>query len=165
MRRLLATLLLLGFVFLDSASAQQPPSPDTDSTTCTFADGKQISVRFSTGASSEHMPMRDAWGPGGAPMYLFTQTDVTAGTANLTAGAYSMYLIEGKPWKLIINKDVKEGAKYDSAKDIARIPMQSGELPTPVKQLRPYFVHTAPQQCNLRLYYGSTGAWAEFKEK
>ena len=159
-----AILLCLG-MFVSSAPAQQDPN-DSAVASCTFADDHEISLRYNPAASKEEMPPNTPWGPGGSPMYLFTQSAVTIGKSDLGPGAYSVYLIGGKkPWTLIINKDVTIGAKYDESKDIVRVPMESGQLSVPVKQLKPSFVHAEPKLCNLRLYYGNTGAWAEFREK
>ena len=44
------------------------------------------------------------------------------------------------------------------------MPMQSGHLSEP----QPFVVsfgHIAPKQCNMRIYDGKIGTWAEFKEK
>jgi len=167
MRSFLLCAVLLGSGALALPAAAQQPSPSqTAVTTCTFADGKEISLRYNPANPREQMPSNKPWGPGGSPMYLFTQASVTVGNTTIAPDAYSVYVIGGRePWKLVINKDVKIGSKYDASKDLVRVPMDSGELPSPEKELRPYFVHAAPQQCNLRLYYQKTGAWAEFKEK
>lgn len=160
-----AILLCLG-IFALPASAQQPSPDDSAVTTCTFADQHEISLRYNPAPSKEEMPENAAWGPGGSPMYLFTQSPVTIGKVDLAPGAYSVYLMGAKKnWTLIVNKDVTIGGKYDPSKDVVRVPMESGQLSVAVKQLKPSFVHAEPKLCNLRLYYGNTGAWAEFTEK
>lgn len=67
-------------------------------------------------------------------------------------------------WTLIINKNVTENASYDETHDLLRIPMNTGQVEQPAKEFVVYFAHIAPKQCNIRLYYGTTGAWAEFRE-
>jgi hypothetical protein len=90
-------------------------------------------------------------------MLLFTQTGLRIGGAQIPAGAFSLFVIPGHDdWTLVVNRNVPEGSEYDEAQDLARTPMKTGEL---------YFAHVAPRQCNLRLYYGKTGAWAELQEQ
>jgi hypothetical protein len=43
--------------------------------------------------------------------------------------------------------------------------MELGEVETPPKELQVSFAHVAPKTCSIRLYYGKTGAFTEFKEK
>ena len=64
-----------------------------------------------------------------------------------------------------MNRNVTAGSKYDEKQDLARAPMQIGEIDSPVKQPQVLFAHIAPKQCNMRLYYEKTGAWAEFRER
>ena len=164
MRSFVLSALFVTLAFVGRLPAQQPS--DSAVTTCTFADGKELSLRYSPGSPRDQMPANKPWGPGGSPMYLFAQTAVTIGKANLPPDAYSLYVIGDKvPRILVVNRSVKIGSPYDPSQDIVRVPMESGELSSKVKALTPYFVHPTARQCNLRLYYGSNGAWAEFKEK
>jgi hypothetical protein len=97
-------------------------------------------------------------------MYLFTTTDVKVGETLVPTGAYSMFVIPEKhQWTLVVNKDVND-KKYDPQQDLARAPMELGMLDEGQKQVDVVLGHMAPKQCNMRIYYGKTGAWAEFKE-
>lgn len=99
-------------------------------------------------------------------MFLFTQTALTLGSSQIPADAYSLYIIpEDQNWTLVVNKNVNAGNKYDEKQDLTRAPMQLGQIDSPIKPAQVAFDHIAPKQCNMRLYYGSVGAWAEFREK
>ena len=97
----------------------------------------------------------------GAPDYLCLEY----GRSTLALGAYSVHFIpDKKNWTLIVNKNVTSGAVYNSAEDVARAPMELGELPTPQKDLQLAFAHTG-NECSLRAYYQKTGAFAAFVKK
>jgi hypothetical protein len=84
----------------------------------------------------------------------------------IAPGAYSIWLIpDKKNWTLVVNKNVKPGATYDQADDLVREPMEIGQLPSPTKQPDLGFAHMAPKRCNLRVYYGRVGTWADLEEK
>ena len=155
--------VVLGF----SKLFAQKVEPAAAETACTFADGKQLSLRYNhaSGGGKEKLAMGEVWTPGGSPMDLFTQVDLSAGNSEIPVGAYSVYVIpDQKSWTLIVNKGVTAGSKYDQHQDLVRVPMQIGHLSTMVG-FKATFVQIAPKQCNLRIYYGKVGSWAEFKEK
>ncbi|HKV81427.1 MAG TPA: DUF2911 domain-containing protein [Candidatus Sulfotelmatobacter sp.] len=158
--------LLCSAISVAGAFGQTPPKQST--ATCTFDDGKQMSVRYNTGVSADKRePSKGkVWAPGESPMTLFTQTDLMAGSTRIPTDAYSLYLIPGeKDWTLIVNKGVKPGSPYDEQQDLLRTTMEIGQVNPPEKELHVSFAHVAPKQCNLRVYYGGTGTWAEFREK
>lgn len=155
------------FTIVNPALAQKDTSPKTINTICTFTDGKQISVRYRqlSADNKRKLPMDTVWTPGDSPMDMFTQTDLLVGTSDIPIGAYSMYLIpEKKDWILVLNKNVTAGSKYDEQQDLVRVPMQIGRL-SEAQAFSIGFAHIAPKQCNIRVYYGKAGTWAEFKEK
>jgi hypothetical protein len=99
-------------------------------------------------------------------MILFTQTALVLGNSTIPAGAYSLYILPEKHnWTLVVNRDITANAKYDDMHDLGRAPMQIGQIDAPVKSPEVSFVHVAPRQCNLRVYYEQSGAWADFQEK
>ena len=99
-------------------------------------------------------------------MILFTQTRLTLGNSEIPEGAYSLYVIpEKETWTLVVNRNVTAGSKYDEKQDLARAPMEIGQVESPANQTQIVFGHTAAKQCNMRLYYETTGAWVEFREK
>jgi hypothetical protein len=99
-------------------------------------------------------------------MLLFTQAPLVAGDTDIPTGAYSMYIVrERDDWTLVVNKNVSAGNKYDKHLDLVRLGMLKGQLSEPQKEFTVLFGHTEPKQCNMRIYYGKSGTWAEFKEK
>jgi hypothetical protein len=161
--------LALAFLSLFVATALAQQSTGQGETTCTFADGKQITVRYPQipyDRKSEP-PDGQPWPTDNTPIFLFTQSDVTIGQTIVPAGAYSVYTIPGKKdaWDLVITRDVKQDKKYDPAQDLGRIPMQTGTLSDRVTQLTAYFGHIAPKTCDLRLDYGRQRGYTDFAEK
>lgn len=143
----------------------QGPAPGQQESACTFEDGGQVSVRYeAVAARGEHPPGGKAWSPGETPALLFTSTSLDAGGTRIPAGAYSLFFIPNKnDWTLVVNKDVRD-AKYEEQQNLARVNMDLGMVEQPGKNVSLAFGHVAPKQCNLRLYYGKTGAWATFRE-
>ena len=64
-----------------------------------------------------------------------------------------------------VSKSTDTSGKYDEAQDLARIPMQFGELAQAEPTFSAYFAHIAPDQCNLRLDLERARAWVIFKRK
>ncbi len=141
---------------------------NTASAVCNFQDGKQLIVRYQkedrNGKSG--LPAGKLWTPGGRPMLLFTQSELSISNSQIPIGAYSMYVIPQKEaWTLILNKNVTEGSKYDEQQDLLRAETQVGQLSKASERFSVFFAHVAPKQCNMRMYYGKIGTWVEFKEK
>lgn len=131
-------------------------------TFCNFTDDNQITIRYLPTVKEEPRNGR-VWGPG---ITLYVQVPVLLGNSEIPLGAYSMYLIpDKKNWTAIVNRNVTAGAAYDSSKDVARAPMEVGEIPQPTKELQLSFAHMAPKECSLRVYYQKTGAFVSFMEK
>lgn len=167
MRMLAFCIVLVSQLTLPSAG-QQLASPGQSATApCTFDDGKQVAVQYNSLASkSEERLRRGKPWEAGASMILFTQTRLTLGNSEIPEGAYSLYVIpEKETWTLVVNKNVTAGSKYDEKQDLARASMEIGQIDSPAKQPQILFGHTGAKQCNMRLYYETTGAWVEFKEK
>ena len=169
-RPLAGVALLLAVVCFAQIGKAQQASGDQQSgdAFCAFDDGKQISARYSEAAAGRNdaPPLGKIWVPGGSAMTLFTETEVTLNSKALPTGAYTMYVLPAKKsWTLIVSKNVKVGAKYDEKQDLARGPMETGTLSDPAEQLKVFFGHIGPKQCELNLDYGKTRAWVEFKEK
>jgi len=151
-----------------AAFAQQKDSTANASTAfCDFDDNQEISVRYNSAVGSKDEPRNGkVWLPGGSPLTLFAGAPVSLNNTPIPVGAYSVYVIPNrKDWTLIVNKNVTPGAAYDQAQDVARGPMELGEVDSPPGQLQVSFAHTAPKTCSIRLYYGKVGAFAEFVEK
>ena len=129
-------------------------------------------LQFRRRQSSQHaVPRRyqkraqngHVWSPG---ITLYVQVPLTLAGTKIPLGAYTVYLIPGgKNWTLIVNRNVTPGAAYDSAQDVARVPMEVGEVPDRQKNLQLSFAHMSAKQCSLRVYYEKTGAFTDFLEK
>jgi Protein of unknown function (DUF2911) len=146
-------------LFLTCAAIALPANgnPQLVQASCILDDGKQISVRYNPAPESgKSLPpaVGKVWAPGGSPMFLFTSATLLVGNSEIPVGAYSVYAIpEKRDWTLIINRDVKfRRGLYKESQDIARAPMQVGELPQSQQQTSIYFGHSPPKQCNMRIY-------------
>jgi hypothetical protein len=158
--------VLLLVASLNAPAQQKPTTVQTSTAVCTFADGNQVTVRFpALPTPKEDLRKGEAWPPKSSPVYLFTSSGVAVGDSTIQPGAFSIYLIPGKEtWTLVINKSVAPDTPYDHSQDLARHPMQIGQLSNS-ESFDIAFAQVAPKQCNMRIYYGKVGAWAEFKEK
>lgn len=166
--RKLAIFVVLCCACLESGFTQaQNADPNSVTTSCTFEDGRQVSVQYNNSeAKTEEPRTAKPWRPAGEPMLLFTQTALMVNKTEVAPGAYSLWIIpEKKGWTLAISKDVRPDSQYNQAQDLVRVSMDLGQLGTPLKQPEVGFAHVAPKECNMRVYYGKTGAWAEFNEK
>jgi Protein of unknown function (DUF2911) len=131
-------------------------------TYCNFEDGNQVTIQYNPTPKEEPRNGR-VWGPG---ITLYVQTPLLLGSTEIPLGAYTIFLIpDRKNWTIIVNKNVTAGAPYDASQDIAKAPMDIGELPEPTKQLQLSFAHMGAKQCNLRVYYQKAGAFVDFLEK
>lgn len=166
----LCALFLGGLIVSTALAAEEPASkPDPGSAVCTFADDKQVSMRYERPASNskkDDLPIGKLWAPGDSPMHLFTETPLSVSKTEIPVGAYSVYFIPGKnDWTMIVSKNVTEGSKYDQQQDLVRAPMETGKLPQAEPQLTVYFARIGPKRCNMRVDYGKTRAWVDFNQK
>lgn len=155
MRTLIGLSVFLMLVI--SAVAQDPKT-----TFCNFDENNQVSAQY-TAAVKDPPRNGKVWSPG---VTLYVQTPLTLGGSTLGLGAYSVHFIpDKKNWTIIVNRNVTAGAAYDATQDVARAPMEVGELPAPLKDLQLTFGHMAPKECSLQVYYQKTGVFAEFMQK
>src|SRR5258708_30989775 len=122
--------------------AQQSASTSTAS--CNLDDGRQVYIRYNpvttkTDRASNGKP----WTPGGAPMTLFTEAQLTFGGSTIPIGAYTVYPIPGKDkWTLAVNKNVAEHSAYDEKQDIARAAIETDQISQPSNALEVAYAHT-----------------------
>jgi len=157
---MLITLLLTPFL------AAQSADPPSSTTTCNLDDGRQIYIRYNPVASNkEKIANGKPWSPGGAPMTLFTEAQLSLGTSKIPIGAYTVYPIPGKDhWTLAVNRNVSASAAYDEKQDLARAPMETAQIPQPSDALEVAFAHVGPR-CTLRIYFGKSASFADFTAK
>ncbi len=99
-------------------------------------------------------------------MTMFTNTPLTLGGREIPIGAYTLFAIpDSKEWTLIVSKSTDTSGKYEEGLDVARVPMQHGELPTSESRFTVYFAHVAPSQCNMRLDLQNVRAWVVIHQK
>jgi Protein of unknown function (DUF2911) len=168
MRTFAICILLVGQLTLRGISQQAASLGKLAEVVCTFDDGKQMKVEYSNATAKRGQELHEGrlWEPGGSPMFLFTAAELTIGGAVIPEGAYSLYVIpEKRSWTLVVNRNTAAAGQYDQRQDLVRAPMEIGKNDVPVAQVQVALAHIGPRQCNLRLYYEETGAWAEFHEK
>jgi Protein of unknown function (DUF2911) len=141
MHKLIATAALVASLI--GIGAAQTDTNTTPTASCSFQDGKLITVRYSSEASTgKDLPAGKAWTPGGQPMLLFTQAALSANNTDIPVGAYSMYIVRDRDnWTLVLNKNVSAGSKYDKHQDLLRIGMLMGQLSDPQKRFTVLFGH------------------------
>jgi Protein of unknown function (DUF2911) len=169
----IARLALLVFCFAAATAVlAQDHSDQAATATCAFADGKQISVRYSqphakqTEIFGKIVPFGKTWKPGGNPILLFTETSLALEGATIPAGAYELYPTPGPDqWKLDILRPLSKAGGAEAHQKIASVSLAKGRLPEPLSLFTIYFGRMGDRQCNMRMYWGNTGVWAEFNEK
>jgi DUF2911 family protein len=158
-RAVLISLLLSPWV------AAQAGGAPTSTTTCNLDDGRQIYVRYNPVTNKEKVPNGKAWAPGGTPMTLFTEAQLTLGSSMIPIGAYTVYPIPARDhWTLAVNKNVTPGAAYDDKQDIARTQMETEQVAQASDALEVAFAHVGAR-CTLRIYIGKTASFADFTAK
>jgi hypothetical protein len=170
MRKLAICLLMVSELLWGAGMAAQADSaaPQSDTVSCNFADGKQVTVRYQRVPFNKRERLRDnrVWMPGGSALILFSGADLKFEGKPIPTGAYTLYLIPGKKtWTLVVSKNEKPESAYQPQQDLARGPMDLGQLSQPTDRLTLYFGQMGPKQCNLRVYYGDIGAFTEFDEQ
>lgn len=165
---IVCTLIFSSLILPSLALAQQSDvTANSNTAVCTFADDKQMSVRYNPAkVGKDEAPNGKIWVPGSSPMDLFTETPLTLNNVDIPTGAYRLYFIPGKDsWTLIVSKNVSANTAYDDKQDLVRAPMQSGKLPQPEAEVSVYFGHIAPKTCDMRVDVGKMRVWLDFGEK
>jgi hypothetical protein len=144
-------------------SAQSEPS---STATCNLDDGRQVYIRYNAvAAKNEKAPNGKPWAPGGAPMTLFTEAQLSFGGSTIPVGAYSVYPIPAKDkWTLVVNRNVTAGSAYDEKQDLARATMETDQVSQPSDALEVAFAHVG-DKCTLRIYFGKSASFAPFTAK
>jgi hypothetical protein len=167
-----ALLLLVCFITLSGIAARAQDDSSGASATCNFDEEKQLMVQY------QHFPINlkkplpiqvpfgKVWSPGGKAMALFTNTPIQIGSRTLPIGAYTLFVIpNSKQWTLVVSKSTDTSGAYDPQQDLVRVPLESGELPSPEGSLNVAFAHVAPQQCNIRIDLEKFGHFAEIHQR
>lgn len=144
----------------------QSGGANSATTSCNLDDGRQVYVRYNAvSTKQERLQNGRPWAPGGTPMTLFTEAQLSLATSMIPVGAYTVYpLPEKNHWTLIVNKNVTQGAAYDEKQDIARAPMETAQVDQPSQVLEVAFAHVGGR-CTLRIYMGKVAAFVDFNAK
>ncbi len=163
-RAVLISLFWVPLLWAPRLAAQAGGGQST--TTCNLDDGRQVYVRYTaTTSKAEKIANGKPWTPGGVPMTLFSEAQLTLGSSSIPIGAYSVYPIPAKDhWTLAVNKNVTPGAAYDEKQDIARGAMETVQVVDATDTLEVAFAHVGAR-CTLRIYIGKTASFADFTAK
>ncbi len=173
MNRLISCSVFCALLFFTTCTASAQGTSSNATASCNFDSAKQVVVEYQRVAFEvkkkvlgKEIPYGTVWAPGGKPMTMFTNTPLTVTGKDIPIGAYTLFVIpEEKSWNLVISKSTDSSGKYDEQQDLARIPMQFGELPSPESQFSVYFAHIAPDQCSMRVDVDTVRAWIVISEK
>lgn len=167
------TVLTLALATNLAMAADQKSEPTEQVASCDMDNGNQIAIRYlpvtakgkSEGFGSS-IRYGTVWAPNNRAMVMFTSGPAAVESKDLGAGAYTLYLIPNKnDWTLVVSKETDTKAKYDESKDVARVPMELGDLPSPHPTFEVTLGKTGPNHCSLRVYWQQKGAFATIEGK
>src|SRR5215475_2813511 len=149
-RAVLVSILLAPFVAAQSGGNQS-------TTTCNLEDGRQVYIRYTpVSAKQDKIANGKPWAPGGTPMTLFTEAQLSLGSSTIPIGAYTVYPIPARGnWSIAVHKNVTPGAAFDENQNIARAQMETAQVETPSDVLEVAFAHVGAR-CTLRIYVGKS---------
>jgi hypothetical protein len=155
------------------------PSPSAKAT-CSFPDGKSITVDYSSPRAKGRkiygglVPYGEVWRAGANEATTFvTDTDVVVGGKTVPAGTYTIFTIPNEnKWTLIINRKTKNakggplwGIPYPGeGDDLARMDMKASKLPSNVENFTISFDKSA-SGCTMNLDWETTRASVDISEK
>ncbi|HUI84711.1 MAG TPA: DUF2911 domain-containing protein [Candidatus Binatia bacterium] len=170
MPRVTRSVLIVCFLLAaGSAFAQENATAAT--ATCNFDENSQLVVEYQRVSFNLKKPLSlqltfgKVWAPGGKPMTLFTNTPIRIAARNLPAGAYTLFVIPAaRHWTLVVSKSTETSGAYNEQQDVVRVPLDSGELPSPEPEFSVSFAHAAPDQCNIRLDLDKDGHFTAIQQ-
>src|ERR1700675_1178116 len=140
-------------------SAAQVASPPAKAA-CKFADGKTITVNYSSPRMrgrkifGDLVPFGEVWRAGADDATSFVpNVDVIVGGKNIPAGKYTMFTLPTQTrWTLIVSKQTGEwGIPYPGAQyDFARVEMKVGKLSSPLENFTISFDQSGTS-CTMKL--------------
>ena len=166
------TLTASSLSFGQDKDKSKRPSPPA-SAQCKFADGKTITVDYSSPRAKGRkiygglVPFGQEWRTGANEATSFVTTaDLTIAGKDIPAGKYTLYTIPNeKGWTLMINKQTGQwGTEYNAKQDLLQAEMQVSALPSAVENFSISF-HEMGKGCHIYLDWEKTRASAEISEK
>ena len=144
-----------------------PPSPPAQATTT--LNGKPLTIDYCAPSMRGRkifggiVPYDHWWRTGAnSATTLTTQSSLRIGDLLVPAGTYTLYSLPSEHgWKLIINKQTGQwGTVYDESKDLGRVKMLEGVLPSaPVETFKIAFEHTEGNKTQLHLLWDTTNVY------
>ncbi len=141
---------------------------------CKFADGKTITVNYSSPRMrgrkifGDLVPFGEVWRAGADNATTFVpNVDVIVGGKNVPAGKYTMFTLPTQTkWTLIISKQTGEwGIPYPGEQyDFARLEMKVSKLSTPLENFSISFDQSGTR-CTMKLDWETTRASIDIAEK
>lgn len=141
---------------------------------CKFADGKTITVRYSSPRMrgrkifGDLVPYGEVWRAGADDATSFVpNVDVTVGDKAVPAGRYTLFTLPTQAkWTLILSKEIGEwGIPYPGAQhDFGRVEMKVSKLPSPLENFTISFDQAATG-CTMKLDWETTRASIDVTEK
>ena len=176
MRKISASrfLVLFGLTVLAIPGKSQEVLSPPAKAACKFADGKTISVAYSSPRMrgrkifGDLVPFGEVWRTGADNATSFvTEADLVAGGKSIPAGSYTLFSLPTQTkWTLIISKQTGEfGIPYPGEQfDFVRIEMKLSKIPSPIENFTISFDQTGAS-CSMRLDWESTRASIDISEK
>jgi hypothetical protein len=141
---------------------------------CKFADGKTITVNYSSPRIrgrkifGDLVPFGEVWRAGADDATTFApNVDVTVGGKNVPAGKYTLFTLPTPTkWTLIVSKQTGEwGIPYPGEKfDFARMEMKVSKLSSPLENFTISF-DPVGTICTMKLDWETTRASIDIAEK
>ena len=172
------TSLILG-IFLAALAASAIPSQGQVASppakaACKFADGKTITVNYSSPRMrgrkifGDLVPYGEVWRAGADDATSFVpNVDISVGGKNVPAGKYTIFILPAQnKWTLIISKQTGEfGIPYPGEQyDFARMEMKVSKLPSTLENFTISF-DPAGTSCTMKLDWETTRASIDMAEK
>jgi hypothetical protein len=142
--------------------------------TCKFADGKTITVNYSSPRMRGRkifgglVPFGEVWRAGADDATSFVpNADVIVGGKNVPAGKYTIFILPAAAkWTLIISKQTGEfGIPYPGEQyDFARVEMKVAKLSAPLENFTISF-DQAGTGCTMKLDWETTRGAVDIAEK
>jgi hypothetical protein len=167
-------LVLLGLTAMTIPGWSQEVLSPPAKAACKFADGRTITVAYSSPRMrgrkifGDLVPFGEVWRTGADNATSFvTNTDLVVGGKNVPKGSYTFFTLPTQSkWTLIVSKQTGEfGIPYPGEKfDFARMEMKLSKLPSPVENFTISFDQTRTS-CRMKLNWETTRATIDISEK
>jgi len=167
MKRIALPFVLVSFFYLSSISQQiKTPAPSPPQTIKQDFGLSSIELSYSRPGIKgrkifgDLVPYGKVWRTGANSATTITfGDDVTIGSTKIAADKYGLLSIpDASEWTIIITKqlDVTNPAEYKQDQDVARVTVQSTELPFPIETFTILFSNVTSNTCDLQLVWDQT---------